>query len=47
VLLLLLALLVRGLRLIPGILRMLLGLSGMFLALGMIIFAMRISSGTM
>jgi hypothetical protein len=32
---------------IASILRMLLGLTGMFLALGMVIFAMSIGSGTM
>ena len=46
-LLLLLALLIRGLRLIAGILRMLLSLRRMILALGMVIFAMSICSGTM
>ena len=41
-LLLLLALLVRGLRMSARILRMLLGLAGIFLALGMVILAVRV-----
>jgi hypothetical protein len=44
---LLLALLVRGLRLIAGILRMLLGLRGVLLALGMVIFAVSIGRRAM
>jgi hypothetical protein len=38
---------VRGLRLIARILRKLLGLRGMFLALGVVILAMSVGGGTM
>ena len=46
-LLLLLALLVRGLRMSARILRMLLGLAGIFLALGMVILAVRVGGRAM
>ena len=46
-LLLLLALLVRGLRMSARILRMLLGLGGIFLALGMVILAVRVGGCAM